>query len=103
MTLKYLGANITRDRNLEEEVQEQTTKAVVIFGDIIWKNKYMRLRSKIRMYETRARSVMTPVIETRAKTNIIKLSRTTEMRTLRCITDGTLYGIESVTKVRDSR
>jgi len=47
MSFKYLGgANITSNRNLKEEMQAQTTK---VAGDIIWRNKYTSLRSKIRI------------------------------------------------------
>jgi len=35
MTFKYLGANITSDRNLKGEVQAQTIKTTVMSDDII--------------------------------------------------------------------
>jgi len=46
MTFKYLGANITSNRNLKEA---QTIKAAMsgYLRDIIWRNKYVRSKSKI--------------------------------------------------------
>jgi len=50
--------------------------------DIIWRNKYMSLRSKIRIYKICVRPVMTDAIETRMETNIKFLLRSTGMKTL---------------------
>jgi len=53
---------------LKEEMQTQATKAVMMSNylcDIIWRNKYMSLKSKIRIYKTCVRSVMIYAIETR--------------------------------------
>ena len=65
-------------------------KASLISGylwDIIWRNKYMSIDSKTRIYKTCVRPIMTYAIETRAKKATTKrLLRTTEMRTLRGIT-----------------
>jgi hypothetical protein len=56
--------------------------------DIIWRNKYMNLKNKIKIYRTCVRPVMTYAIE--AGITISKrLLRSTEMRTLRCITANT--------------
>jgi len=41
-------------------------------GDIIWRNEYIGLRNKIRIYETRVRPVMTYAIETIAETTATK-------------------------------
>jgi len=47
MTFKYLGGLTSQlNRNLKEEMQAQTTK---VASDIIWRNKYTSLRSKIRI------------------------------------------------------
>lgn len=105
MTFKYLGANITSNRNLKEEVKAQTTKASQISGylrDIIWRNKYMSTRSKVRIYKTCVRPVMTYAIETRAENTITKrLLRTTEMRTLRSIAGYTLYDQKRSEEIRE--
>lgn len=94
MRFKYLGVNITNDRNLREEVKDQTTKASIIsryLRDIIWKNKYMNIKSKMRIYKTCIRPIMTYAAETRAETTPTKrILRTAEMRTLRNITGNTL-------------
>ncbi|XP_048520668.1 uncharacterized protein LOC125503803 [Dendroctonus ponderosae] len=106
MTFKYLGANITSNRNLEEEVRNQTSKAALISGylrDIIWRNKHMSRGSKVRIYKTCVRPVMTYAAETRAENTTTKrLLRTTEMRVLRSITGHTLYDMKRSEEIRDS-
>ncbi|XP_044760217.1 uncharacterized protein LOC123317675 [Coccinella septempunctata] len=89
MSFKYLGANITSNRNLKNEVKAQTTRATLMSGylrDFFWRNKYVSTRSKVRIYKTCVRPVMTYAIETRAENTATKrLLRTTEMRALRSI------------------
>jgi len=89
ITFKHLGDDITSiNRNLKEEEQAQTTKVVTTsdyLRHITWKNKYMNLKSKIKIYRICVRPVMTYVIETRAGT-INHHQTSTEMRILRCIT-----------------
>ncbi|XP_030762233.1 uncharacterized protein LOC115887052 [Sitophilus oryzae] len=106
MSFKYLGANITSTRNLKEEVKTQTTKASLISGylrDIIWQNKYMSSRSKVRIYKACGRPIMTYGIETRAdNTTTKRLLRTTEVRTLRSITGYTLYDWKRSEDVRET-
>ena len=71
-------------------MKAQTLKASLMSGylrDIIWRNKYMSVDSKTRIYKTCVRPIMTYAIETRAKNSTTKrLLRTTEIRTLRGIT-----------------
>jgi len=58
----YLGAEITSYGNLQNEVREQTMKAFRISGylrDIVWKNKYLNINSKIRVYKSTIRPVIT--------------------------------------------
>ncbi|KAI4474576.1 hypothetical protein M0804_014778 [Polistes exclamans] len=87
-------ANITNNRNLEEEVRDQATKASIIFEyvtDIMWRNKHMSIKSKVRIYKTCVRPIMTHTAETRAESTIsIRILRTTEMKTLRAITGNIL-------------
>ena len=94
MSFKYLGANITSNRDLKEEVRTQVTKATLISGflrDIVWRNKYMSIRSKTRIYKTCVRPIMAYAGETRAETAVTKrLLRTGEMKTLRAITGHSL-------------
>lgn len=105
MSFKYLGASITSARNLKEEVKAQTTKASVISGclrDIIWRNKYMSNKSKVRIYKTCVRPIMTYAIETRAENTTTKrLLRTTEMRTLRSMSGFTLLDRKRNEEVRE--
>ncbi|XP_056641765.1 uncharacterized protein LOC130448413 [Diorhabda sublineata] len=94
MSFKYLGVNITSKRNLKQEVKTQTTAASRISGflrTVIWRNKFLSIESKTRIYKTCVRPVMTYAIEMRAETATTKrILRTTEMKTLRSITGKTL-------------
>lgn len=105
MSFKYLGANITSTRNIKEEAKAQTTKASLISGflrDIIWRNKHMSTRSKVRIYKTCVRPIMTYAIETRAENTTTKrLLRSTEMRTLRSITGYTLLDHKRSEEIRE--
>ena len=89
MTFKYLGVEISSSSDLYSEVREQTNKASALSGclrNVIWNNKHVRIQSKVRIYKTCIRPVMTYGIETRADTTRTKnLLRTTEMKTLRAI------------------
>jgi hypothetical protein len=86
MTFKYLGAEMSADRNLTQEVWNQLSKATRISGclrEIIWHNAYMSTESKIRIYKTCMRPILTYAAETRAETSKTKqLLRSAEMRVL---------------------
>jgi hypothetical protein len=90
----YLGAEISAKRDLKQEVRTQATRAARISGclyNLIWLNKYMSTKSKIRIYKTNERPVLTYASETRAETtNTPTLLRTTEMKTIRAIHGKTL-------------
>lgn len=105
MSFKYLGANITSNRDLRSEVKAQTTKASMISGylrDLIWRNKYMSTRSKVRIYKTCVRPVLTYAVETRAENTITKrLLRTAEMRILRSIAGYTLFDHKRNEEIRE--
>ena len=92
MKFKYLGCQITSDRNLTSEVREQTIKGAIISGclrDITWRNKYMSTEAKIKIYKAAVGPIVTYGAETRADTERTKqLMRSAEMRTLRSITVG---------------
>ncbi|XP_043499674.1 uncharacterized protein LOC122522555 [Polistes fuscatus] len=94
MRFEYLGVIITSNRNLEEEVREQATKASIISGylkDIIWRNKHMSIKGKVRIYKTCVRPIMTYTAETRAESAISKcILRITEMMSLRAIIGNSL-------------
>jgi len=94
MSFKYLGIETTSTRSLFNEVRSQANNASRISGylrDTIWNNKYMSTNSKVRIYKTCIRPILTYAAETRAETAKTKrLARTTEMRTLRNIRGVTL-------------
>jgi hypothetical protein len=53
MTFRYLGANITSNRSLEEDASINDQRSYDAWlRDIIWRNRYMSLRSRIRIYTT---------------------------------------------------
>jgi len=74
--LRYSRRRVKFSVNVEVrimQVQAQTTKAAMMSGyprDIIRRNKYVSLRSEIRMYKTCARPLTACAIETRAETAI---------------------------------
>lgn len=93
-SFNYFGVLTSRDRNITKEVRTQANKAAIILGylrDIIWKNKYISLQNKVRIYKASVRPILTYAAETRAKNSKTKkVARTTEMRTLRSIMGVTL-------------
>jgi hypothetical protein len=59
--------------------------------NLIWNNKYMSIDSKVRIYKTNVRPVLTYASETRAETAYTQqLFRTTETKTIRAIHGKTL-------------
>ena len=68
INFKYFGVTKTSSKDLEKEVKAQILKASLISGylrDIIWRNKYMSVDSRTRIYKTCVRRIMT--IETRVE------------------------------------
>lgn len=94
LRFNYLGVSVSSERNLIEEARTQAMKASRVSGylrDIIWKNKMMSPQSKIKIYKTCVRPILTYPTETRAETSTAKrIMRTTEMRILRIIKEVTL-------------
>lgn len=105
MQFKYLGADITSGHDPVKELRGQINKALVMSGclrDVAWNNKYMRRDSKVRIYKTCVRPIMTYGIETRADTTRTKtLLRTAEMKTLRVIAGKTLRDHERNANIRE--
>lgn len=87
MAVEYLGVRITSNQDRNRETREQTSKAARISGalrDIIWNNRHMRMETKIRIYKSVIRPIMTYGIETRADNQVTKNAlRTAEMKILR--------------------
>lgn len=64
----YLGIHITSYGNIEEEVRQQVARANKVAGclnDVIWRNKHLRQDTKVRIYRTTVRPIMTYTSETR--------------------------------------
>ena len=93
-TFRYLGADISSCNETIKDLKSQINKASVTSGclrDVIWNNKHMSIESKVRIYKTCVRPILTYGIETRADTNKTKrMLRTAEMKTLRSIAGKTL-------------
>ena len=104
MEFDYLGVKITSSKDLTSEVTNQANKAARIAGclrDVIWRNKHMNIRSKVRIYKTCVRPVLIYGIETRAdmkKTE--QLVSKTEMSTLRSIAGFTRWDMKRNEEVR---
>lgn len=70
--------------------------------DVIWRNRDMRTDSKVRIYKTCVRPILTYGIESRADTVKTKsMLRTTEMKTLRAIAGKTLRDRVRNTAIRE--
>ena len=90
----YLGVKISAHENLLNSLRNQIYRSLRIAGALrttIWQNRYMSTQSKIRIYKTCVRPIMTYAAETRADTAETKrMLRTNEMKVLRTITGNTL-------------
>lgn len=104
ISFKYLGTNITSARNLKEKAKTRK-KASLILGylrDMIWRNRYMSTRSKVRIHKKNIKAVMAYAIETETGNSTTKrLLRTTEMRTLRAIAGYILFDYKRNDEVRE--
>ena len=89
MSLKYLGTEINSWGMLQNEVLHQVNNAARIAGcmnDVIWRNKYLRKDTKVKIYKAVVRPILTYAAETRADTTKTKqMLETTEMNILRKI------------------
>lgn len=94
MTFKYLEIEISTSQDRIHEVTEQTNKASRISGclrKLIWKNNYMSRETKVRIYKTCVKPIVTYATETRDDTRKTKsMLKTTEMKILRIIAEYTL-------------
>ena len=81
----YLGAEISKTQVTKED-------RIYCLYCLVWKNKYMSAKSKLRIYKTCVRPVLTYAAEARASTiTSQQLLRTTEMRIIRAIHGKTLW------------
>ena len=94
MKFKYLGVEISEYGDVEIEVCEQTNKAARIaacVGNIIWRNKHMRIETKARIYKATIRPIMTYTAEIRPETTKTRrMLETTEIKILRIISRKTM-------------
>ncbi|XP_057667260.1 uncharacterized protein LOC130900578 [Diorhabda carinulata] len=89
MQFRYLGIDISSTHDPAKDLRSQINKASALSAclrDIVWSNPYMRKDSKIRIYETCIRPIMTYGTEVREATNKTKqMLKVAEMKTLRSI------------------
>ena len=70
-----MGVQISSKRNLKEEVKSQVIKGAKFSGcltNLVWKNKFMSAESKIRIYKTCVRPIITYGAEFKAATIVTK-------------------------------
>ena len=82
------------------EVKHETAKALRVSGclnDTIWNNKHLRKEAKVRIFKSVVRPILTRP-ETAKRTQILEAA---EMRTLRRISNLTLYDKEKSDDVRE--
>lgn len=75
MCFQYPETDMTRQRNMWQEVKEQIIKSSRISGklhDTIWRNKNMGIKAKMKIYKTCGRVITTYPAERRADTSITK-------------------------------
>lgn len=105
MEFRYLGALLTSMKDLSAEVRCQTIKAAKTAGclnEMVWRNRFMNKDSKVRIYKTIVRPVLTYAAETRAETQRTKQQfRTLEMKVLRKIAGFTMWDRQQNAYVRD--
>lgn len=86
---KYVGMDISDHHNPVNDLRSQINKATAIAGclrQVVWANKYMRIDSKVKIYKTCVRPIMTYGIEVREETTKTKsMLRVAEMKILRSI------------------
>jgi hypothetical protein len=87
--VNYLEIKLTNDKNTEREVSQHLMKANRIIGfldDCVWRNKYLNKETKVRIYKSVVRPIMTCACETRPDSMKIKgQTQVVEMKVLRKI------------------
>ena len=105
MAFKYLGCHVTSDRNLYNEVKDQTIRGARMSGclkDIVWRNKFMSTKAKVEIYKAAVRPMITYAVKTRADTTRTEhLLRSAEMKTLRSILGLTLWDKKKSKEIRE--
>ena len=105
MQFRYLGIDISSTHDPVKDLRSQINKASALSGclrEIVWSNPYMRTDSKIRIYKTCIRPIMTYGIEVREDTHKTKqMLRVAEMKTLRTIVGKTRRDRVRNTNIRE--
>ena len=105
MSFTYLAIQITSYQDLEMEAKHQAAKALRISGclnDTIWNNKLLRKEAKARVYKSVVGPILTYAAETRPETaKTTQILETAEMKTLRRISNLTLFDREKSDDVRE--
>jgi len=98
---KYLDMDLSSYHDPVKDLRRQINKVSAMSGclrQIIWANEYMRRDSKVRIYKTCIRPIMTYGIETREESNETKrMLRVAEMKTLR-----TIMGKTRIDRIRNT-
>ncbi|XP_057654786.1 uncharacterized protein LOC130893037 [Diorhabda carinulata] len=104
MEFKCLGIEISGFEHIENEVREQTTKALRIaacLNETIWQNKHIGIQAKSRLYKVTVKPIMTYTAETHPETAKTKrMMEIAEMKVLRRIAGKTLLDRESSENIR---
>ncbi|GJQ80448.1 hypothetical protein Trydic_g12346 [Trypoxylus dichotomus] len=105
--LKYLGADTTSSGHLDSEALEQKVRASQIAGclrDIIWRNKYLERESKMRVYKSAVRPVITYTAERWPDTSKTQqMTRTVGMKTTKFMEKQYLAKSETKTYVNQAK
>ncbi|XP_030760558.1 uncharacterized protein LOC115885711 [Sitophilus oryzae] len=106
MKFKYVCIELSGYGDIETEVRQQPTKAMRVAGylnDNIWKNKYIGVKVKSRIYKAVVRPIMTYTAETRSATAKTRKSlETGEMKILRKIAGKTLLDRERSDNIKQT-
>lgn len=101
----YLGIQLSNNHDPPKDLRSLINKSAAIAGSLretVWANKYMRMDSKIKIYKTCVRPIMTYGIEAREDTNKTKsMLRVAEMKILRTIVGKTRRDRVRNTEVRE--
>ena len=89
LSINYLGVQFTSFKDLNTEVRQQAIKASEISGSLnetIWSNRHLRNETKVRVYKSVIRPILTYAAETRSDTaKSAQILEIAEMKTLRRI------------------
>ena len=104
-TFNYLGATINSARELVKEVLNQTNKASANGGYLrgpLFKNKYLNIECKVKIYKTCIRPLITCATETRFNNSkTLQMMESTEMMFFRTIIGRTLQNQIPSATIRD--